>query len=883
MHRLRTKTAVASRRPPAISEALEPRHLLSATYSGELDPNFGENGIAHVDIHSLSATAAHTASTPDGRTLIAGTAGEDPRTPTHFVARLNADGSRDTTFGSDGLIAPPFDVTDIASDAGGRVIVAGASPNTPVGYASDVIEFLRYLPDGSTDASFGKGGKLDVKVRFDAVASNFTFQPDGRMLFLIYRGLGHSDKIGRLNTDGTLDRSFGKRGIVRVKSSIGAGQIAVGADGEIVVVGQTSRPGPPYGIFYSRVLAERFTATGRLDHHFGHAGLARFTETTSFVEGTFPLVAHVLPDGSVIIGERYAFDLAHNQLAVARLDNRGQPMAGFGAGGLVVTQFPAYQGETPVMTVDAQNRVVMAAIVPDTSFTSMDQPTLGVRAVRLTSDGALDPTFGFPASFVQVSEGSDTASLKLAGIALAANGIDFNVVATRRDLGTDTVEVLGFDAASPPPAINPAPFVPLPTPNLENYSGMSIALAADSTSGMIAFAVPEMQENHSVQQELWTSGGDPASTHRIGTKTFLSIDHLTLAGGLIYFEGETSQSGKSLWRSDGTESGTFPVRTGFFYNLTSFGDRVAFFAPTVSLGTSDQDRLWISDGTPAGTNPTYTFNNVIAGPSSLEQLHGQLIVQTKDPSGQPSLYSTDGTTAGTQPLIAFPSGTSIELPAGGDPPVGDVLYFNVEQDDIWQIWQTDGTATGTHAVTHVVGGLKAAQFTSLGGRVYFAGIDSRTDTTFWMFDASAAGAHAIGAADTFPASLGSVVGFGNALLFVANNEAHGEELWKLDLGTGTATVLHDIIPDSMRGYSLGGGPTVFGGRVFFSAIDAVHGDELWSTDGTKGVTHFVKDLYPGSDSSDPVVILNLGSRLVLLAKGPYGTGLWSLDASDVAG
>ena len=81
-----------------------------------------------------------------------------------MVARLNADGSFDTTFGDAGWVRADVGPHDdlpraVAVQADGRIVVAAqlSAPTGPPDFA-----LLRYLADGTLDPTFGTGGVLRV-------------------------------------------------------------------------------------------------------------------------------------------------------------------------------------------------------------------------------------------------------------------------------------------------------------------------------------------------------------------------------------------------------------------------------------------------------------------------------------------------------------------------------------------------------------------------------------------------------------------------------------------------------------------------------------------------------------------------------------------------
>ncbi len=117
------------------------------------------------------------------------------------------------------------------------------------------------------------------------------------------------------------------------------------------------------------------------------------------------------------------------------------------------------------------------------------------------------------------------------------------------------------------------------------------------------------------------------------------------------------------------------------------------------------------------------------------------------------------------------------------------------------------------------------------------------------------------------------------MFFVANDETHGEELWKSD-GTAAGTVLvKDINPGA-----LGSAPKELanvGGRCFFAASDDTHGRELWKSDGTEAGTVLVKDIEAGSGEAVPTEIVDRGGVAYFSAESTTsGLELWKSDGTE---
>ena len=241
-----------------------------------------------------------------------------------------------------------------------------------------------------TDASFGSNGKLtlDFAHDFDQLAG-MALQPDGKIVMAGSSWIdGDSDiVIARLNSDGTVDDSFGDGGAVVIDSGNGqydAGNaLALQPDGKLVVAAQFGGVG---------TVLLRLDADGSPDSTFGVGGAAP-------VASMYQIAGLALqPDGRIgVAGSVNTGYVNQSDAAVARFLPDGTPDASFGTAGSTILD----TGSSPTQTYYEEFSSV--ARLDDGSFLavgSRSRPSSGppflpreTLLVRLTSSGALDPRF----------------------------------------------------------------------------------------------------------------------------------------------------------------------------------------------------------------------------------------------------------------------------------------------------------------------------------------------------------------------------------------------------------------------------------------------------------------------------------------------------------
>jgi uncharacterized delta-60 repeat protein len=349
-----------------------------------LDPSFGASGkVTDGLTHPAYGGASDLALQPDGKIVAVGGRNK--------LARYNADGSLDASFGTGGVVEVVFQddgidmVKGVALQADGKIVVVGETKAIIVDDRDLDWAIARYHADGSLDTGFGTNGRIindfgatPFGVSADG-AEKVLIQPDGKIV--VAGNVNRADSSGvadsnfvvmRFTASGASDTGFGPGGVTaanfdRVDILYGA---ALQPDGNIVVVGRVAKSGgadPDIGIV-------RFSADGSLDRSFGDNGLMR-DETDRMWDEAADVV--VQPDGKIVDAGKQG-----STFLVARYDVNGDPDASFGNAGRVGDLF--VNAHAHAVALQADGKIVAVGSDNDGDF--------GI--IRLNPDGSLDTSFG---------------------------------------------------------------------------------------------------------------------------------------------------------------------------------------------------------------------------------------------------------------------------------------------------------------------------------------------------------------------------------------------------------------------------------------------------------------------------------------------------------
>lgn len=313
---------------------------------GGLDPSFDPGTAARgSEILSLAVQSDH-------KVLIGGQISSVGNVARSGIARLNSDGTLDTSF-VDAAVLPNRTVRAIAVQPDGRILIGGDF--TMVG-GSPRARIARLNSDGTLDPTFNPGNGANNSVFV------ITLQPDGKALiggnFTTINGTNRS-RIARLSADGTLDPTFN---VVNLSSGT-VQAIRVQEDGKIFIGGAVTSLGGA-----TRNGVARVNPDGSADPTFNPATGA-----------SVALALAIQPDGKLLMGGSANIVDGVNNVQLTRFNPDGSADPGFHA------------ATGPNAQIDAIGLRSDGKVMVTPAFSGPNNPHRGV--ARLNADGSLDPLF----------------------------------------------------------------------------------------------------------------------------------------------------------------------------------------------------------------------------------------------------------------------------------------------------------------------------------------------------------------------------------------------------------------------------------------------------------------------------------------------------------
>lgn len=424
--------------------------------SGSKDLTFGTNSVVHVDFGNADASAWDVAMQPDGKIVAAGIALAGDKS--FALARMHPDGSLDSSFGTAGkvLLDPPKSARSpvVALQPDGKILLAGSGTGGP----NPHFYLFRLNPDGTRDSTFSSDGEITITIFLGAVQVNdMAVSPDGS-IYVSYINKTGGHIVVRVLSDGTWDTFAGSGfldaattdnllavqadqkivvagtaggdfGLVRylpdgtadpdfhnanhVITNIGESggyfnALALQTDGKIIAVGRNDN----YEFDGGSILA-RLSADGGLDTSFNASG-----SLTSGNASEFGNAVALQPDGKIVVGTGYGDMYGQGGGQLARFLPDGTPDSAFVSTSPYVAAL-ALQPDGKILTLGVEHS---------------DSGPEYSKLVRHLADGSYDAAFGNQGQITSTTCYCDKLALQPDGkILVAGTGDpDFSALLLRR-------------------------------------------------------------------------------------------------------------------------------------------------------------------------------------------------------------------------------------------------------------------------------------------------------------------------------------------------------------------------------------------------------------------------------------------------------------------
>lgn len=242
--------------------------------------------------------------------------------------------------------------------------------------------------------------------------------------------------------------------------------------------------------------------------------------------------------------------------------------------------------------------------------------------------------------------------------------------------------------------------------------------SSDETPATL-YSYKSLASGSSLDMELYRIGSDGSAEF---IKNLNEDGHgypgaFTELNSVTYFVAQTDSHGKELWRTDGTQDGTYMVqdlhtgsRSGIGSELIAYNGAVYFRGNTDTRGTA----LWRLENEQNGPEFVINVRNLDtdnSGPSDFFTLNGDLFFHALAAASAPPgyvgrIFRTDGTAEGTQQAFAL-------NPYGSDAYMNEITLFDgryffpgatgtVAQGGYgYELAVTNGTEIGTYMVADI--------------------------------------------------------------------------------------------------------------------------------------------------------------------------------------
>ncbi|WET01866.1 ELWxxDGT repeat protein [Flavobacterium sp. YJ01] len=342
--------------------------------------------------------------------------------------------------------------------------------------------------------------------------------------------------------------------------------------------------------------------------------------------------------------------------------------------------------------------------------------------------------------------------------------------------------------------------------------------------------------------ELWKSDGTENGTTLVkdifpginsGLRSNSGKQEFSVINDILYFNANDGANGFELWKSDGTEAGTYMIKDIYPGSSASYArqfvllNNIIYFIANDNSGTA----IWKTDGTQSGTTKIIALNDI----RILKILNNKLIIIAETSGttyGPHDVWVSDGTAIGTKHLKTFGDNGDSEIEFTTT--MGNQLYFVARSPDSFRkaVYKTDGTIEGTKLVfdgaNHpTMPNLKIKEILTCGSYVYFVVSDFyNTNKELWRTNNQVTEKVADSDTEDF-LNIRSLITYNDNLFYLT--ELFPKKIWMINdnLNTSEHLSINVLNGKNLDGRDSVQGLAVTNNNLYFNANNEISGNELY--------------------------------------------------------
>lgn len=361
-------------------------NFLFAQKPGDLDNSFNSKGYFITDYMRSLSYFPSAASYKDGSTVLCGEFQNGTSKRDISIIKLKKDGTQDLLFANSGSFI--FDINN-RDQITSKSIIQNDDKILVFGWhnrgSDDDYLCLRLNKNGSLDSTFGTKGVTSFTNQSgsDDYLNDAILLKDGKILATGETGISNFDfSLFRLISDGKLDLTFGNNGIVTTAISDAddiPNSLVELSDGSIMVVGYTKKSGP---LDFCIV---KYSKNGIIDSTFGVDGILIKPLGDGVDNGKVICKSN---DNNIYVGGFYYTGNKKSGF-ILKFDPQGKQVLNFGINGLLTVDHGFTNVTIKGLATDLNNNIVVCF---EDYLSSTFKNTLLVS--RYKSNGSLDTSFG---------------------------------------------------------------------------------------------------------------------------------------------------------------------------------------------------------------------------------------------------------------------------------------------------------------------------------------------------------------------------------------------------------------------------------------------------------------------------------------------------------